>query len=73
MIKEICNTMRTGYTLPKIYHMKRNEIDNFNNTETFFLVHNYINWYLTGGKHYDGCKMMERGDVSGSAWWSPLT
>ena len=68
MIKEVGNTQRTGYTASKIYHMYRNEPEKYDSTATFFLVHNYINWYLTGG-----VKVMEPGDTSGMALWNPKT
>ena len=66
MISEVGNAQLTGYTAPKIFHMRRNEPENYDRTETFFLVHNYINWYLTGG-----IKAMEPGDTSGMALWHP--
>ncbi|MCF7886470.1 MAG: xylulokinase [Candidatus Marinimicrobia bacterium] len=66
MIEEIGNTQRTGYTASKIFHMQRNEPNKYDKTRTFFLVHNYINWYLTGG-----VKVMEPGDTSGMALWNP--
>ncbi len=66
MISEVGNAQLTGYTAAKIFHMFRNEPENFKRTETFFLVHNYINWYLTGG-----IKSMEPGDTSGMALWHP--
>jgi len=66
MITEAGNSQRTGYTASKILHFKRNEPERFKETEAFFLVHNYINWYLTGG-----IKVMEPGDVSGMALWCP--
>jgi len=68
MIKEVGNSQKTGYTASKIYHMLRHEPDNYNKTSTFFLVHNYINWFLTGG-----IICMEPGDTSGMALWSPKT
>ncbi|MBD3352181.1 MAG: xylulokinase [Candidatus Lokiarchaeota archaeon] len=72
MIELIGNTQRTGYTAPKIFHMVRNEPENYKNTETIFLVHNYINWILTGGNN-GGIVAMESGDVSGSALWDPVS
>jgi len=66
MISEVGNAQLTGYTAAKIFHMRRNEPENYKRTETFFLVHNYINWYLTGG-----IKAMEPGDTSGMALWHP--
>ncbi len=72
MIKLIGNTQRTGYTAPKILHMVRNETENYTNTKTVFLVHNYINWWLTGGKD-GGIAAMEPGDASGTALWDPVS
>ncbi len=68
MIKEVGNSQRTGYTAAKIYHMLRHEPDNYKKTSTFFLVHNYINWFLTGG-----IICLEPGDTSGMALWNPKT
>lgn len=68
MIQEVGNSQRTGYTAAKIFHMVRHEPEAFRNTSTCFLVHNYINWYLTGG-----VRVMEPGDASGMALWHPQT
>ncbi|HEX9974934.1 MAG TPA: FGGY family carbohydrate kinase [bacterium] len=70
MISEVGNSQRTGYTAPKIYHFSRHEPDDFQATTTLFLVHNFINWYLTGGKK-TGIRVMEPGDTSGMALWHP--
>jgi len=72
MIKEVGNSQRTGYTAAKIFHMARNEPDAFRKTETCFLVHNFVNWVLTGGKE-GGVRAMEPGDTSGMALWNPKT
>lgn len=72
MINEVGNSQRTGYTAPKIFHMYRHEREIYNKTRTFFVVHNYINWYLTGGKK-GGVRIMEPGDTSGMALWNPRT
>jgi xylulokinase len=66
MVKEVGNSQLTGYTAAKIYNMCRHEPDSFAKTATFFLVHNYINWYLSGG-----VIAMEPGDTSGMALWHP--
>ncbi len=68
MIKEVANSQRTGYTASKIFHMYRNERELYDKTDHFLLVHNYINWYLTGGKI-----AMEEGDASGTGIWDPVT
>ena len=57
----IGNTMRTGYTAPKILWMRQNEPQNWQRTATVFLPHDYLNFWLTG------VKRMEFGDASGSA------
>jgi xylulokinase len=36
------------------------------------VVHNYINWFLTGGKE-GGVRVLEPGDTSGMALWNPRT
>lgn len=65
MVKEVSNSQRTGYTAAKIFHLYRRERELYDKTATFFLVHNYINYYLTGG-----VKVMEPGDTSGSALYN---
>ncbi len=70
MIAEVGNSQRTGYTAAKIFHMVRNEPEAFSRTATCFLVHNFINWYLTGGTE-GGVRVMEPGDASGMALWHP--
>ncbi len=72
MIGEVGNSQRTGYTAPKILHMRRHEPELFARAHTLFLVHNYVNWYLTGGAE-GGVAVMEPGDVSGMALWHPGT
>ena len=72
MIKEVGNSQRTGYTAAKIFHMYRHEHNKYRKTETFFLVHNYINWYLTGAEN-GGVRVIEPGDTSGMALWNPQT
>jgi xylulokinase len=68
MIAEVGNSQRTGYTAAKIFHMRRHEPEAYQKSATLFLVHNYINWYLTGG-----VRVMEPGDTSGMALWNPKT
>ncbi|MGB6864410.1 MAG: FGGY family carbohydrate kinase, partial [Candidatus Aminicenantaceae bacterium] len=72
MIHEVGNSQRTGYTAPKILHMYRHEREIYQRSMTFFVVHNYINWFLTGGKE-GGVRVMEPGDTSGMALWNPRT
>lgn len=70
MIAEIGNTQRPGYTAGKIFHIYRHEPEIAKQTATFFLVHNFINYFLTGGKN-GGVRVMEPGDVSGMALKHP--
>lgn len=72
MLEEVGNTQRTGYTAAKIFHMRRHEPEAFAQAGTLFLVHNFINWQLTGGPE-GGVAVMEPGDVSGMALWHPGT
>ncbi len=55
------NTMRTGYTAPKILWLRQNEPENWNRTQSVLLPHDYLNFWLTGEKK------MEFGDASGTA------
>jgi len=66
MIAEIGNSQRTGYTAGKIFHLYRHEPEVAQKATTFFLVHNFVNWFLTGGKN-NGVRVMEPGDTSGMA------
>ena len=70
MIAEVGNTQRTGYTAPKILHMRRHEPRLYDRARTLLVVHNYINWHLTGGPA-GGVAVMEPGDTSGTALWHP--
>ncbi|UCC85264.1 MAG: hypothetical protein JSW46_10280 [Gemmatimonadota bacterium] len=72
MIEEVGNSQRTGYTAPKILHLRRHEPEAYAHASTLFVVHNYINWYLTGGAD-GGVRVMEPGDTSGMALWHPGT
>lgn len=72
MIAEVGNSQRTGYTAAKICHFARHEAAAFARTNTCFLVHNFVNWFLTGGKA-GGVRVMEPGDASGMALWNPKT
>lgn len=68
MIAEVGNTQRPGYTASKILHMRRHEPEAWARAATLFVVHDYINWHLTGG-----VRAMEPGDASGTALWHPGT
>jgi xylulokinase len=61
VIALVGNTMRTGYTAPKILWLRQNEPENWNRTQSVLLPHDYLNFWLTG------VKRMEFGDASGTA------
>jgi xylulokinase len=61
VIALVGNTMRTGYTAPKILWLRQNEPANWSRTQTVLLPHDYLNFWLTG------VKRMEFGDASGTA------
>ena len=72
VIALVGNTMRTGYTAPKILWLRQNEPENWKKTQSVLLPHDYLNFWLTG------VKRMEFGDASGTALmdvetrqWSP--
>jgi xylulokinase len=61
VIALVGNTMRTGYTAPKILWLRQNEPENWKKTQSVLLPHDYLNFWLTG------VKSMEFGDTSGTA------
>lgn len=70
MLAEVGNSMRPGYTAPKILHLLRREPERYSRARILFLVHNYVNWHLTG-ETAGGVAVMEPGDTSGTALWHP--
>jgi xylulokinase len=61
VISLVGNTMRTGYTAPKILWLRQNEPENWKRTRSILLPHDYLNFWLTGAKK------MKFGDASGTA------
>ena len=72
MISEVGNSQRTGYTAGKILHLRRHEPECWARTRTLLVVHNFVNWFLTGGPD-GGVAALEPGDTSGTALWHPGT
>jgi sugar (pentulose or hexulose) kinase len=70
MVAEVGNSQRPGYTASKILHLKRHEPERYARSSTLFLVHDFVNWHLTGGVE-GGVAVMEPGDASGTALWHP--
>jgi xylulokinase len=74
LIERTGNLMVPGYTAPKILWLKENEPENFSDTRTILLPHDFLNFWLTGERQ------MEYGDASGTGlldirsrtWCEPL-
>lgn len=60
-VSAVGNSMRTGYTAPKVLWLKQNEPENWARTASILLPHDYLNFFLTGKQ------AMEYGDASGTA------
>jgi xylulokinase len=60
-IRRLGNAVLPGFTASKILWLKRREPKNFARLRTVLLPHDYLNFWLTGGK------VMECGDASGTA------
>ncbi|MEX1117480.1 MAG: xylulokinase [Terrimicrobiaceae bacterium] len=60
-VASVGNTIRPGYTAPKIRWMAHHEPDLWDRTATILLPHDFLNFWLTGEKR------MEYGDASGTA------
>ena len=60
VIQEVGNSMRAGYTAPKIRWLAKREPNNWERTRTVLLPHDYLNFWLSGEKR------MEYGDASGT-------
>ena len=61
VVRLVGNTMRPGYTAPKIRWLADHEPQNYEESAVFLLPHDYLNFWLTGEKR------MEYGDASGTA------
>ena len=60
---EIGNSLPPGFTASKVLWIQRNEPDRYARIHTFFLPHDYLNFYLTGEK------TAEPGDASGTGYF----
>lgn len=61
--REIGNLLPPGFTASKLLWLKENEPNNYGRVRTFFLPHDYLNFYLTGEK------TAEPGDASGTGYF----
>lgn len=56
-----------SFTIAKLAHLARTASETLARTEAVCLPHDYLNFRLTGDL------VTDRGDASGSGWWSPVT
>lgn len=61
-IEKTGNKIITGYTAPKVLHLKRHHPQTYAQLDTILLPHDYLNFWLTGEK------CMEMGDASGTGF-----
>jgi xylulokinase len=66
-LRELGNRFLCGYTAPKLLWLKEHEPQHFRRIRHVLLPHDYLNFWLTGGKR------MEHGDASGTALFDVRT
>ena len=71
MLAEIANVQRPGYTAAKILHLRRREPQRYRRTARFLVVHDFVNWFLTGGAA-GGVAVSEWGEASGTGLFDPV-
>jgi xylulokinase len=64
---EVGTRLVASITIAKIVHLARTNPDALSRTDKVALPHDWLNFRLTGSLTTD------RGDASGSGWWSPAT
>lgn len=64
---EVGSRLVASFTIAKVAHLARTRPEVLARTEAICLPHDYLNFRLTGNL------VSDRGDASGSGWWSPIT
>ncbi len=64
---EVGSRLVASFTIAKLAHLSRTDPDDWNRTAAVCLPHDWLTYRLTGHLSTD------RGDASGSGWWSPAT
>lgn len=65
---EACGSVPTAsFTITKLAWVAENEPDLLDRISRIMLPHDYLTWCLTGSH------VTDRGDASGTGWWSPRT
>ena len=65
---QACGLMPVAsFTLTKLAWLAENEPESLERVALIMLPHDYLTWKLTGAH------VTDRGDASGTAWWSPYT
>ncbi|MGI8642802.1 MAG: xylulokinase [Thermomicrobiales bacterium] len=64
---EVGSRLVASFTIAKVAHLARTDPEAMSRTSAICLPHDYLNLRLTGNLATD------RGDASGSGWWSPIS
>jgi len=59
-----------SFTVTKLRWLAEHEPESMRHTETVCLPHDWLTWQLRGGR---GTPTTDRGDASGTGYWSPFT
>jgi xylulokinase len=62
-----------SFTVTKLRWLADNEPENANRTAAVCLPHDWLTWQLQGGDRDLGLLRTDRGDASGTGYWSPAT
>src|SRR5918997_373673 len=63
---EVGSRLVASFTIAKLAHLARTAPDDLARTAAVCLPHDWLNYRLTGAL------LTDRGEASGSGWWSPL-
>lgn len=64
---EVGSLLVASFTIAKLAHLARTSPESLRAVEAICLPHDWLTWKLTGNL------VSDRGDASGSGWWSPIT
>jgi xylulokinase len=64
---EVGSRLVASFTIAKVAHLARTRSERLPSVEAICLPHDWLTWKLTG------TLVTDRGEASGSGWWSPIT
>lgn len=64
---EVGSRLVASFTIAKVAHLARTRPELLPSVEAICLPHDWLTWKLTGNL------VTDRGDASGSGWWSPIS